>query len=611
MSLSSPSTAGITSILRAYQSANRTLRHTSRANNANWYRRSADMPVQWHIATDGNQLRSEIWVEKDKAWYRGPEITLEQLQSPSQEYVDQAVPPILQAIKGKKDRALGIILHLSDLIKLAEIRSEFSEEKDFNALDDLVRLAPSGSISGSQINQEESSWALLPYWGESVTGRNAVALQVGNQFQLFVEMFSQWGETHNTPVNVSVTCAPLETLAQLPIYVPHLADQSAGASSGCIAILRYHSVTFLAAFNLYGELCSARVLPNQEPGGLPPDLEWLIKSFAAAEDIEKPRICLLDLADRGNDTSGIDFESIGYEFLNISPWSKEDELRGIPIEFLNTRNSRERFSALNEKLSEENKTFHELLGHWAQQNVYSLECQNINRFPSQRELHALKGSRLFRLTLFVAIPAIVGWGLMSTLKTTAQPYWKIDQAKISAAAEKLRSSEGEKKEIQYWENLMASRSEGWVVLSTILDLFPEGEEIFLTDCKFGFHALPPDKKGKYLPMRQTWSIKGFATQKGINYLTSLSSKAPMMAKFNEIAKKTESPAYQSDEKTRTLKVLLEQKQAPMPSSAIVSRATARLYRRGFELQIDREFSDKDALALQIANPFKQKSSKNK
>ncbi len=599
------------SLLHLYRGAFRTLKQTSRAKNANWYRESQDMPIQWHISLDGKEVVSKLWVGKDKAWYPGPEITIDQLREPTQEFVDQAVPPLLQTIKAKKERAVGIILHLSDSIKLAEIRTEFAEEKDFDILDDLVRIAPKESISGAEIDEGSHSWSLLPYWGESVTERNAVAFQVENSFQTFVELFTRWGEAHNIPVNVSVTSSPREALSQLPLYLPQLKGESAGTLRGCIVVVRYQTVSFLAALNQYSELCSARILPNRDTDGLPADLEWVIKNFAAAEDIENPAVCLLDLAGDGHPIGEFDFESIGFEFLEIAVEKAPGQIDGVPIEFLNGRNAPDRFADINSKLPAENKTFPALVDQWSKRNMYSLDCQDPNRFPSQKALHVLRGSRFLRVALFMAIPAVIGWCAMGVLESSRQDYWKVDNSKIFAANERMKQFQEEKKKIEYWENLMASRSEGWVVLSTILELFPEGKEIYLTDCKFSFHSLPPDRKGKHLPMRQTWSLKGFATQKGVEYLTSLSSRTPMIAKFNEIAKWSETPVYNSDEKTRTLKVLLEQKQAPMASSAIISKSKARLYRKGFELQIDREFSDKDEIALQIKNPFKEKKTDKK
>lgn len=610
--MSEPSPAPQTdSLLHLYRGSMRTLKQTSRATNANWYRESQDMPIQWHISLDDEKIISKLWVGKDNAWYPGPEISIDQLREPTQQFVDQAVPPMLQTIKAKKERAVGIVLHLSDAIKLAEIRTEFSEEKDFNVLDDLVRIAPKESISGSGIDEELYSWSLLPYWGESVTGRNAVAFQVENSFKTFVEMFSRWGEAHNTPVAVSVTSSPKEVLAQLPLYLPQLKGESSGSIKGCIIVIRYRSVSFLAALNRYSELCSARILPNREPEGLPADFEWVIKNFAAAEDIENPTVCLLDLAGDDCPIGEFDFESIGFDFSNIPVGAGGGQVEGIPIEFLNQRNASDRFSGMSAKLPGDNITFPALLNVWSGRNMYSLECQDPSRFPSQKALHVLRGSRFFRAALFVAIPAVVGWCAMGVLESSRQDYWKVDNSKIFAANEKVKRFKDEKKTIEYWGNLMASRSEGWVVLSTILDFFPEGKEIFLTDCRFSFHALPPARKGKHLPMRQTWTLKGFATQKGVEYLTSLSSRAPMVARFNEIAEWSETPAYNSDQKTRSLRVLLEQKQAPMSSSAIISKSQARLYRKGFELQIDREFTDKDEIALQIENPFKEKDANKK
>ncbi len=500
---------------------------------------------------------------------------------------------------------------MSDAIKLAEIRAEFAEESDFEVLDDLVRIAPKESISGNQINEEASSWSLLPYWGESVTGRNAVAFQLENKFKNLVELLGVWGETHNTPVSVSVTSAPSEALSQLPVYLPQLSTESGGPMRGCIAIFRYRKISFLAAMNRYSELCSTRILPNHGQDGLPVDLEWVIKNFAAAEDIENPIVCLLNLAGPSSPIGEFDSESLGFEFVNVSVGGDSDEVAGLPIEFLNPRNAPERFDGLTKGLSNENKTFPALLNSWAGRNMYSLECQATDRFPSQKALHVLRGSRFFRAAILMAIPAVVGWCGMSTLKSARQPYWKVDESRTAGARREVVTAEKEKKKIKYWENLMASRSEGWVVLSSVLDLFPEGKEIIITDCKFSFSSLPPERKGKYLPMRQTWTIKGFATPKGIEYLTSLSSKSPMVAKFNEIAEWSEASTYKSNGETRSLNVMLEQKQAPMASSAIVSKSAARLYRKGFELQIDREFSDKDEIAMAIKNPFKSESSDKK
>ena len=586
---------GIAPLYRAYRDSAWALKHTSRASNPLWYKKASEQPVQWHFSVDGNALTSAVWKKSDRSWSDGPAVSLDQLQSPPDEFPGETARQILRGIRRREHRGLGILIHQHDSFQLAEIRNEFTGSgEDFLELDEFVRIAPEQALSSDQVDPELFSYSVLPYWGAAATGRNAVALQTPHRFRSFVEQIVLWGQKHNIPVKVAVTAAPLEVLARIDFPPKDPADES--SRDGRIVVFRGESTSFVAILNNEDELCSARILANQGSERLPSNFPQVLHNCAASEDIQNPFIQLVERTEESSPISGKRLAELGIQRIETG--------RTRPIEFSNPTNSSEQASG---EETRGNLTASELSGHWAERNLYSLDCLDENRFPSQRSLQILKLSRIARMLLVMTIPVTVGWCAIDALQTSRKNYWKVSREDVAMSTAKLEQLTREKKRIGYWENLTASRSEGWIPLTAILELLPEEKGILLTDFEFSFRSLPPGKRSKYLPLRQTWRLKGHATAAGMQHLVSISSKSNLSDSFDRMAEWSDSAVYGTAEGTRSLRVLLDQKQDKGRGASLIPPEKASQFRNGFEIEIERNFSEKDEIALVIKTPSSETS----
>ncbi len=582
------------SLFRTYRNAILESKKTSRSSNSNWFRSAAELPVQWHLSIDGDTIISAVWRKKEGKWVGGPPLTLEQLVSPKDGFIGETIKAILGETIGSGKEALGVILHLHNHFQIAEIRSEFSnEDESSEILDQLVRLSPETSIAGNHIDSQDFSYSLLPYWGSCPAGRTAVAIKTSNVFTAITDQLTIWGENHNTPVKVLVTSAPLQILSNF--LSTTLKDTENSPNDGRILVLRSLSTTFIVVLNEEGELCSTRLVINPAKAALPQNLNQLIVNCGAAVNIQNAEISLIDLASQAplsrEALDGLDFK------LRALPVKA-----GIPLEFLNESNIFSEHPEFRADIPAENRTFSELRASWADRNLYTLACQDPTQHPSQRALQLLNFSQLIRKVLTMVIPAAIGWCSMAAIEYSQEDYSKISKGTVDSTSNKVKALSLEKKEIIYWESLTDSRSEGWIALSALLDLFPEDQGVVLTGFSVSYYGLAPEKRAKRLPMEQKWRAKGHATLKGIQYLVGLSSKSTLSRSFERISDWSDSPLYSVSEGSRDLRVTLDQRQDVMSSNSIVSGAVARHFLKGFEIEIDRSFSDVDQIALVISPP---------
>ena len=151
----------------AYRQARLVAAKTSRARDRNWYRSAFELPCQWHLWFDGGRrVLSATYSAQDSRWRIGPELPLASLTT------GDGAADFLERLAGseffsQRPRALGVVLHAADEFMLAELEASDGGEDADNLRMLHYRLIedPRSVLIDREVNEEASSWRLLPFWG--------------------------------------------------------------------------------------------------------------------------------------------------------------------------------------------------------------------------------------------------------------------------------------------------------------------------------------------------------------------------------------------------------------------------------------------------------------
>ena len=157
---------------------------------------------------------------------------------------------------------------------------------------------------------------------------------------------------------------------------------------------------------------------------------------------------------------------------------------------------------------------------------------------------------------------------------------------------------------------MARRSEGWLSLELLLDLFPTESGLIVTECDYSVIGEGSGEKGSQLAFGRKWVIKGFARPEGVGHLSKLGSSKYLEERFKKLAEQYGARSMRMDFDTRMLDASMQQRQGQLPTSARFPASFARHFRTSFELTVTQSFSERDELALNIKPPVSTETPKS-
>ncbi|NLT72315.1 MAG: hypothetical protein GXX91_16695, partial [Verrucomicrobiaceae bacterium] len=459
-------------------------------------------------------------------------------------------------------------------------------------LNELLITAPEIALGDESLDPAEGHWRLLPLPGAVEEQRRSLAVQVSSHYHFIVEEFREYGVLRNLPVIVNVHAAPLEAMAAAPLLVPE------SALVNGIFLFQYGSFTYLFATGPKKELLLVRPLLHRSEGHLSPfEIAEVIKSTGALLNIRTPTITYFSLTGMASEEIGELLEPTREEnpdstLLCLAP-GQLDFLEGVPdrrFEF---------WVAVHPAKGNETApgaAFGELRKHWAAQDFYGLARSERELMPTRGDLQLLKASRWFQRVAVLAVLVFAGWTGADFIAKMRTEAWELDEGIAAGMDEKLVSLQKEKREWDHWSGLLAKRSEGWLALEALLEIFPNSAGVILKDASYRVETLDTGKS-KALGMKHQWTVTGYANPEVATELPTLGSRTRAAQIMNRIAEENHADYLSVKEETRDVQVSLQQKQGTMPPSLEFPAKMARHFRTSFDLSIAQSFSAEDDLAL--------------
>lgn len=597
---------------------------TSRGRDRNWYRNAFELPFQWHIWFDGGRdVVSATFSRHDNKWRSGPELPLASLTTG--EGLDNLLGLLTTAeFFGQRPSAVGVILHVADEFLFAELdqgTGDGSEEPEgFEMLHYRLMDDPRGVLIDREVNDEATSWRLLPFWGARKGHTRCTSVALSRSREAFLRKLVALGESSRFPVRVAVTAAPVEYLAALPLIEPDLTGNS-------LVVVVYSKFSVVFALDASGELRRARSLSHRHGTPTPNGLAEILWGMAVSEELagtgESPKATPVkvllfstqseSMASAIRDLQG-QASSQGRLVLDTRDISSIPSLTKLPghrPEFLVHDPS------LLEKAGAEHgpffqaETFKGLWKQWGAQCNYFDIGKLDAVFPTLPDLRLLRLSSFIVFFLTLSLVAVAGYGAYSFWTARQHPSWTLTPQLIQQTQDKLTKLQVEKRQMTITDELLQPRSKGWVALEFILRAFPEDVEVRVESFAYQMESARPtatSSKGSDVPhvgYARTWTLKGLAKEPGLKRLSRLNSQRGLDDLFEQVAKATGDTSYSPDP-SRELKIALTQGRNPKFTNqdpTVVPQEPANEYPFSFDATITQTVADSDLLALPTLKPF--------
>jgi hypothetical protein len=607
-----------------YRQAQLVASKTSRGRDRNWYRSAFELPFQWHIWFDGGRdVVSATFSRHDSKWRSGPELPLASLTTG--ESLDELLGLLTTAeFFGQRPNALGVILHVADEFVLAELdqgAGDGNEEPEgFEMLHYRLIDDPRGVLIDREVNDEATSWRLLPFWGAPKGHTRCTSVALSRSREAFLRKLVALGESGRFPIRVAVTAAPVECLAALPLIEPDLTGSR-------LVVVIYSKFSAVFALDPAGELRRARSLSHRQGALTPHGLAEILWGMAVSEELAGPtessgaspvKVLLLSTQSESLTSAIRDLQSqasskgrLVWEARDLSESSSLTKLPGHRPEFL------VHDASLLEKARSENgpllraETFEGLWKQWGAQCNYFDISKLDAVFPTLPNLRLLRLSSFIVFFLTLALVAVAGFGAYSFWAATQHPSWTLTPQLIKQTQEKLTKLQIEKRQMTITDELLQPRSKGWVALEFILRAFPEDVEVRVESFAYQMESARPtatSSKGSDVPhvgYARTWTLKGLAKEPGLERLGRLNSQRGLGDLFEQVAKATGDTSYSPDP-SRELKIALTQGRNPKFTNQDptgVPQEAANEYPFSFDATITQTVADSDLLALPTLKPF--------
>ncbi|MCB1230048.1 MAG: hypothetical protein KDN19_07275 [Verrucomicrobiae bacterium] len=632
-----------------YRQSKLILKHTSRAENPDWYRSPLDFDRQWHVWLDGVNVVSAVFDKRSGEWFEGPRAILprdtgvgpgskkamdndaikglhdsldqSQLDAIFANFEEDDLRSLHESLarltKGKdfggKVKSLGFILHVADELALVDLAPEFSIDDDYEGVGELLQLQPADVMGDASLDVRGNSWRLLPYWGISEGERRSVAVQASRRFQpLFYEL-ERYSESRNVPVMACLVSAPLEALRLAPLML----EAEDLTKQGNIVVFNYRRFSALSVLNAQGELVSMRALQHRSGQEYPAGLGEILVNTAASVGLADPLVTIANMSGVNQDELVAELSSffasrppMNIGLVTPSEIPELGDIAGGKVEMV--MGDRARIEKLEEKaVYGDAETFKELDRFWARQDFYGRTNEELEVFPTQQDLKLLKFFGYGKFVVLAGLLGVIGWTGFEYFRTIATEAWKISKDQANTAAVTLEKLKKDRDRVQYWENVMARRSEGWLVMEVLLQLFEPDSGLIVSECSYNVEGEIVDSKTKAMPFRRKWEVRGYARPEGAESLARLSSNNFLTKRFEELAGEFGAESLKLNTDTRKLEVTMQQKQGQMTPNERFPASVARHYRNSFQINISQEFSEKDELALTMKPPVLAESDPTK
>lgn len=589
--------------LQVYKQAKRILKSTSRASNPDWYRRSTEITLQWHLSISTHSIRSAIHNRISGEWWEGPElpdISFDNADTNESPALDDQTRSDLHAILKKilssrdygiKPKSLGITIHLADGLRTRDLDPEFAADADFDSLNELVISAPDIALGDDSLQSEEGKWRLIPLLGVKESDRMSLAAKVSSESMMIVREFQKYGESRNVPVIVEARSAALEAFAGVPFILPE-----SSSLKETLTLIQFENFTLLGATGALGEVRIVRALMHRSSHLLSPsEVSESLTNTAALLNLKSPEIILLS----ATGVSENELAELLSHYLASNPETTYQCIDACDLKLVDGIPGKcFEFAVATEKNGVVGDSFvSELTSKWAVQDFYSPSQMEASRMPSRGDLKLLKWAGLAQKVAMLALIAFVGWTGSDFISKRRSEAWKVAPTAASEMELLQMKLSKERKEWEHWDKLLTKRSEGWLAMEALLNLFPEEGGVILTSASYRADVNGTSKDKKTVGISRVWKVGGWANLEAARQLPTLGSKTRVAGILNQIAESNEAPYLAVGTNTRDLEVLLTQRQGSMPPSNQYPARVARNFRTTFDLSLTQSLDEDDELAM--------------
>jgi hypothetical protein len=593
--------------LKIYSQAKRILRTTSRASEPDWYRQAHELNLQWHLWIGSRTGISAIYSKSLGQWFEGPDLPPINFEidesgvnrgpdAPSRAALNEVIKKMVSTREfGGRTKSLGVVIHLADGLRVRELAPDFAEDDDFDNLNELLGTAPDIALGDDTVDNREGRWRLLPLLGITEGPRRSLAVQVSSKFENIAKALADYGELNNFPVVVNVRSAALEAIPALAYAEPSIQSIGEGAT---LALVVFEPMTLLFAMGNRGELQMVRPLLHRGAPHLgPTEVYEAITQTAALLNQRDPRVVLASAVGLGEELLGSLLEIYREQHpgarVRIVEATSLELVSGVPGGRL------ELAAAVHEGAPVEGEApFHkELREKWARQDFYGPTKDQVAMMPTRGDLRLLKFGALAQKVAVAAILVYSGWAGMDFVRKMSSGAWKVSPDDAQNMELELAKLQKERREWQHWDRLLKKRSEGWLAMEALLELFPAEGGVILKDASYRSEADDSARDSDHIGIRRFWDISGYANPELAASLPTLGSRTRVAEMLNGIAERNFAPYLSVGAQTREVQVTLQQKQGSMPPSLEFPAKVARHFRTSFELSIVQSLSAKDDLAI--------------
>lgn len=573
-------------ILQRYLLTVKLAKTTSRMKNPAWYGDALQLDVQLHCyLKDAGEIACYLRVPSHDHFEKIAELKPRQLEQ--RDELEKLIDNVLAHKTAAKAKGVGVIFYLADEFSIAGLGPEHQNPAELNELRDMMLKDPMGVLDDKTVSTESHSWRLFPYSGALAGDEFATAVAVSRRRSDTLKTLREIGNERNLPIRTHALSAPLCAIALMPWFAE-------ARENGTISLFNYEAFTLTAFFNSHSDLLMLRFMPHASNDAYPANIGSAVMATAAAFELENPEIKLFSMV--GHDPGGLKLTlrtAMPAAEVNLADAGEAIKEAGLPadmpLEYIATTQD------LDTELHPlgNNETFTSLReDSWHLQDFLSPDQEELDMYPGQADMKLLKiGKRSKKIAALILI-GIISHSALSTLSKLKSEAWFHKPQDFAATNMALTA---ELSRYQRWDNLLMDRSKAWVSMELIARLTPGDGSVILENVKH-VAAQKQNKSSARIGLAKEWVIRGYASDKGIEFLEQFSTRDGIKKLFMDVARETENSAYNPDINKRDLTVSLQQR--PNPSyNAINPKKPGDTLRKSFTISISQTITGEDQMAI--------------
>lgn len=567
------------------------MRSSGRATNPAWYTLPLELNTQLHIRVDGERVDSWIYDRASNRWQAGPPLSTDTLEDKAQSHAFAS--EFLGSFAAARD-GLGVVLHLADEFATAELSPETVSSRSLADLRLSLQEQPAAILDDKSFTPQDHGCGVFPY--QNPQGKTpATAVILSRSSEPILTAFRNEGESHRIPVQTAALSAPLLTLQALPFLV------TANLACAFVAVFHYPRFTTLAFFNKQGNLLLLRSLPHRTQRR-PHHLYFAINTTATSLELPEPQIVYLSYLDAPDlplmeeltrsfgphRVSVVDWQQTQFHSSSTTPAFAEPQFAVTPLTSATTTLAKsETFSSLAAE-------------KWALQDFIPPSREELELYPSQKEVKLLKAARTARWGMLGLTGAVAAWCGLTMISALRDPAWSVSPNTSNTAKQKLTSLSQEQARFTHWDNLLGDRSKSWTSMELITRMFPENSGTQVQSIEYDLKPsttkastpAPKPVKGQPAPPTKTgfvreWKISGTASEQALReLLPNLTNSESLSRIFQQTAEAINDPSFAPDPKFRSLSSSMSTTEASGKSGGLYN----------FKLVIEQTFTSTDPLA---------------